>query len=265
MRVVNLGSGSKGNSYFIKAGTVKILIDAGLSLRDLETRLGLIGESVQKIDALLLTHEHSDHIRCFNQLMKKTNIHAYVHEKIADGLNMDRESFFDRVSKISIYPFYIDKVKITPVELPHDSIACLGYIIEYDKWKIGVVTDLGFMPINVLEKLYGSSLCYIESNHDRKMLSSCAYPWIVKERIRSEHGHLSNSQAAAVIVSLAKHGTKHFVLSHISQNSNTIELAYSESARALEEAGFELEKDVFIRYSRQDRPGNNYKFGEDNE
>ena len=121
------------------------------------------------------------------------------------------------------------------------------------------------MPAQALDLIRGSSLVYIESNHDKKMLMNCQYPYIIKKRISGDNGHLSNEQASQVILDLVKSGTKYFVLSHISENSNTLEQAYITTAKVLEEAGYVLEKDVFIRYSRQDRPGNNFYFGEDNE
>ena len=149
-----------------------------------------------------------------------------------------------------------------PFDLPHDSVNCLGYSIEYKNNKVSFVTDLGFMPEIALKIVKGSALVYIESNHDKKMLRDCHYPYIIKQRIMGDNGHLSNEQAAKIITILAEYGTKHFVLSHISENSNTLDKAYVTNAKALSDAGFILEKDVFLRYSRQDRPGNNYKFGE---
>jgi len=260
MRVINLASGSKGNCTFIEAGNTKILLDAGLSVAEIIKRLNLIGEKPENIDAVLLTHEHTDHIKGFNSFLKKYNARGYVHESVVETL---KDTFdMDKVSRINHYSFGINDVRILPFDLPHDSISCLGYIIEYKSNKVSFATDLGYMPSNVLEKIKGSQLIYIESNHDKKMMRDCLYPYIVKQRIMGDNGHLSNDQASNVILELAKSGTKHFVLSHISENSNTIEKAFLTTAKVLEDNGFVLEKDVFIRYSRQDRPGNNYRFGE---
>lgn len=264
MRVVNLASGSKGNCTFFEAGGVKILIDAGLPLREISARLALVGERIDNINAVLITHEHTDHIKGLVALMKGTRVHAYVPEVIVREYLRPEAGLLDRISMIGEYSFSIGPVRVTAMRLPHDSMVCFGYMLECAGRRVAIVTDLGYMPGRVLELLYGCSLIFIESNHDKKLLASCYYPRIVKLRIAGEGGHLSNDQAAAAIVELARHGTKHFVLSHMSENSNTIEAAFLTVSRALEDAGFEMEKDVFIRYSRQDRPGNNFFLGEDN-
>ena len=262
MRIINLASGSKGNCTFIEAGNTKILLDAGLSVVEIVRRLNLIGEQPENIDAILLTHEHTDHIKGFASFIKKYKARGYLHENVWAELNASLNINNDKVSLITKYSFGINDVRIVPFELPHDSIRCVGYMLEYKNNRVAFATDLGYMPENVLDLIKGSQLVYIESNHDKKMLRNCAYPYIVKQRIMGNNGHLSNEQAAQVIVELAKAGTKHFVLSHISENSNTLEQAYLTNARAIENAGFSLEKDVFLRYSRQDRPGNNYMFGD---
>ena len=262
MRTITLASGSKGNCTYIEAGKTKILLDAGLTVVEIVRRLELIGEKPENIDAILLTHEHSDHIKGFAGFIKKYNARGYVHEEVVEKTKDNLKFNLDKISQISKYSFGINDVRILPFDLPHDSINCVGYMIEYKSNKVSFVTDLGYMPASVMEIIKGSALIYIESNHDKKLMRDCQYPFIVKQRIMGDNGHLSNEQAATAIVELARSGTKHFVLSHISENSNTIEKAYLASARALEEAGFCLEKDVFLRYSRQDKPGNNYRFGE---
>ena len=266
MRVVNLASGSKGNCSFIEAGGVRILIDAGLSVVEIERRLAAIGEKAQDIDAIFITHEHVDHVKGFVGFLKKYKARGFIHKQILDKVLLGATSeIYDKTSAITAYELNFHNVKIIPFELPHDSLICLGYMVEYNKRKVAFVTDLGMLPLSVLDMLCGVELIYIESNHDKKMLNNCHYPYIVKQRISGNHGHLSNDQASEIIVNLAKMGTKFFVLSHISENSNTIEQAYLTNAKALENAGFILEKDVFLRYSRQDRPGNNFNFGDNNE
>jgi len=266
MRVVNLASGSKGNCSFIEAGGVRILVDAGLSVVEIERRLAQIGEKAEDIDAVFVTHEHTDHIKGFVSFLKKYKARGFIHQKIIGiVLNGASQEIIDKTSSISTYELNFNEVKIVPFELPHDSIVCLGYTFEYNKRKVAFVTDLGMLPLLVMDILSGVELIYIESNHDKRMLNNCHYPYIVKQRISGNRGHLSNDQASEIIVSLAKTGTKFFVLSHISENSNTIEQAYLTNAKALENAGFVLEKDVFLRYSRQDRPGNNFNFGDNNE
>ena len=263
MRVVNLASGSKGNCTFIEAGGAKILLDIGLTVAETEKRLALINEKPEDIDAILITHEHIDHVKGFLSFLKKYKSRGYVHKLVVDKICNQKGDLIDKISLIDQYPFSIGEARVMPFDLPHDSINCVGYCVEYKNSKVSFVTDLGYLPENAMRQIKGSALVYIESNHDIKMLRGCAYPYIVKQRIMGDNGHLSNEQASKIILELAKSGTKHFVLSHISENSNTIEQAYLTNAKLLENEGFELEKDVFLRYSRQDRPGNNYKFGEE--
>lgn len=264
MRVINLGSGSKGNCSFVSAGNTKILVDAGFTLAEIAKRLDFIGEKPEDIDAILITHEHVDHVKGFVTFLKKHKARGYIHqtcfEEIKDSIP---EVLIDKISVIQDYSFSINEIRVIPFDLPHDSVWCVGYMLEYRSKKVAFVTDLGYLPMQALEMVSGCSLIYLESNHDKKMLMACHYPYIVKQRIMSDHGHLSNEQAAAIILELAKRGTKYFVLSHISENSNNLETAYLTTAKVLEDAGITLEQDVFVRYSRQDRPGNNFYFGED--
>ncbi len=263
MRIVNLGSGSKGNCTFIQAGDAKILLDVGFTLAELIKRLQKIDERPENIDAIIITHEHVDHIKGLKQFVKKYDVRCYIHENIVNECFAGAaDEYLDKVVKISTYSFGIDKLRITPCMVPHDSKVCLAYVFEYRNKKFSIATDLGFMPEEMMKLMAKSDLVYIESNHDKKMLLGCAYPYIIKQRIMGEHGHLSNDQAADIIVKLAKTGTRYFVLSHLSENSNTPEVAYLKSAKALENAGYILEKDVYLRYSRQDGPGNNFYFSE---
>lgn len=262
MRVINLASGSKGNSTLIDSGKMKVLLDVGLSLLNLEKRLELVQEKAENIDAIVITHEHSDHIHCLVQFLKKYKAIAYVPAQIVNGFLKDvPENVRGKIVEMKGYDFSIGDISVCPFALPHDSIVCYGYSFICEGKKVSFATDLGFMPENVLEKIARSNLVYIESNHDKKMLLGCAkYPYITKQRILGEYGHLSNEQCSKAIVCLANMGTKYFVLSHLSENTNTIEQAFVTNAKALENAGFVLEKDVFLRYSRQDRPGNNFYF-----
>lgn len=263
MRVVNLASGSKGNCTFIEAGGAKILLDIGLTVAETIRRLEMINEKPENIDAILITHEHIDHVKGFLGFLKKFKARGYVHKLAIDKIYNQNDELLNKISLIDKYSFGIGDARVMPFDLPHDSINCVGYYIEYKGNKVSFVTDLGYLPENAMKLIKGSALVYIESNHDIKMLRGCTYPYIVKQRIMGNNGHLSNEQASKIILELAKSGTKHFVLSHISENSNTIEQAYLTNAKLLENEGFELEKDIFLRYSRQDRPGNNYKFGEE--
>lgn len=261
MRVINLASGSKGNCSLIDSGKMKVLLDVGLSLQKLVERLKMVNEEPENIDAIVITHEHSDHIHCLVQFLKKYGAIAYVPSEIVQTLKDVPEVVSHKIVEMKGYDFSIGDISVLPFLLPHDSVVCYGYSFVCDSKKVSFATDLGFMPENAFLKIQGSNLVYIESNHDKKMLMGCPkYPYITKQRIVGENGHLSNDQCSEVVVALAKTGTKYFVLSHMSENTNTVELAFVTNAKALENAGFVLEKDVFLRYSRQDKPGNNFYF-----
>jgi len=261
MRIVNLASGSKGNSTLIETTKAKVLLDCGLSLPQLSMRLQSVGVKIEEIDAIVITHEHIDHIRCLVQFLKKYDARAYVPKTIFENYLKDAPALVkSKISAIEEYRFSIFDLTFMPFSLPHDSMVCFGYMVSHENKRVAFATDLGYMPDSVLKLIEGSDLVYIESNHDKKLLLACSYPYIVKQRIMGERGHLSNAQAAEIVCHLAKKGTRYFVLSHMSENSNTLEAAYIASARALEDNGFVIEKDIFLRYSRQDRVGNNFYF-----
>ena len=247
MRVINLGSGSKGNCSFISAGNTKILVDAGFTTVEIERRLEIVGEKAEDIDAILITHEHSDHIKGLITFLKKHKARCYMHKEVFGAIkNQIPENLIEKMSVIEEYYINLHELKIIPFSLPHDSVFCLGYIVEYRQKRVAFVTDLGYLPNAAKELIYGCSLIYIESNHDKKMLMNCQYPYIIKKRISGDNGHLSNEQASQIILDFARRGTKYFVLSHISENSNTLETAFLTTARVLEDAGFVLENSLSI-------------------
>ncbi len=237
MRICNLSSGSDGNLTYIECGNTKVLVDDGLSSKETIKRLILLGVSPLDINAVLVTHEHSDHIKGIDNFCSKYNIPVYVHE---DGL----KPLENKLTKhIRIIPFKdtgfeIDELGVQSFAVPHDVVRCTGYSFYENQKKISIVTDLGHTTSEIINNLAGSTLVYLEANHDvQRLLNNPRYPSLLKSRILGERGHLSNNASAETIYELLKSGTRQVVLSHLSTENNTPTLAYESVKSALEEHG----------------------------
>lgn len=239
MRVCNLSSGSDGNLTYVETASAKILVDVGLSCTEICNRLKYIGVEPSEINAILITHEHSDHIKGLDVFVNKFHTKVYVHSKGIDAVfskmkKADKNLFY----RFEENDFSIGDAIISNVCLPHDSIYCSGYIISSNQRKIAIITDLGHTNDVILNKIKGSSLVYIESNHDVDMLKNNPnYPMSLKNRILGKNGHLSNLACAKVVEELAKTGTKQVMLSHLSTHNNYPKLAYDTVCGYLNSVG----------------------------
>lgn len=248
MRICNLGSGSDGNLTYIETARAKVLLDAGLSASEIKKRLALLQVAPEEINAILITHEHSDHIKGLDVFASKYNTKIYVHTKGYNALlaklkKSNSMSFvlFDDLD------FFINDLKVSNFSLPHDSEYCSGYSFLEKTKKVSILTDLGYTNTEVLSKIAGSTLVYLEANHDVDMLNQNPnYPLILKQRILGKRGHLSNMSAAEVIYNLAQSGTKQIMLSHLSRENNTPELAYNTICDYLKQRGVEEGKNIKI-------------------
>lgn len=229
MRICNLGSGSDGNMTYIESQNAKILIDIGFSTLEATRRLALLGVLPEEITAILVTHEHSDHIKGIDVFACKYGTKIYVHKKGATAL----KSKLKKAHKIQFIEFddnefFINDIKIKSFALPHDSKYCCGYTVWENGKRVSFLTDCGFATTDTIKNLEGSTLVYLEANHDEAMLRrNPNYPAVLKERILGKHGHLSNISAGEIIEQLAKSGTKQVMLSHLSTENNTPTLAYN--------------------------------------
>lgn len=239
MRVCNLSSGSDGNSTYVETDSVKVLVDIGLSASEIVKRLRLLGIEPQTIDAILISHEHSDHIKGLDIFASKYKTKVYIHEK---GMG----AVYAKMKKLSAsqmyafgdFSFNIGDLTVDNVTLPHDSVHCSGYILTSNQRKVSIITDLGHTSDVILNKISGSSLVYLESNHDVQMLkNNPLYPLQLKARILGKNGHLSNDACAKVCLYLAKTGTRQIMLSHLSTKNNTEQLAYNTVCSYLKENG----------------------------
>ena len=266
MRIVNLASGSKANSTFVEYGESKILIDVGLSEKLLKERLEELDENLSNIIAVCITHEHSDHIKSLKTLARKYDMDFYVHEKLANsGFLSDIVFKAGKLHTFNDEMFSILNLEILPFATSHDAISPVGFTINVkgSASKFGIVTDTGTISQKMRESLAGSKIVFIESNYDEEMLFTGFYPMQVKNRIASSIGHLSNAQSLEFAEYLYESGTKCFVLSHLSENCNTQELAYVNFVNYFQNKGLSLDKDVFIRLSYQNKHGNKFNLKEE--
>jgi len=223
-----LASGSKGNALFIETGAARILIDAGLAARELSSRLNSLGVDSRDLDALLVTHEHHDHCRGLGPMARRYQIPVYIHPETMRALpNLGP---VDDVRDVSDSGFSFGAVSIRSFPLTHDAASPLGFVIDSPEGRIGVATDFGIATRLVRERLQKCKVLVLESNHDEAMLRDGPYPWPLKQRIRSTHGHLSNVASADLLREVSWEGLEAVFLAHLSEVNNTPGLA-EQSAR----------------------------------
>ena len=240
--VTVLASGSKGNCTLVCSSATKLLIDAGLSCRELLRRLLLCGEEPCSINAVLVTHEHADHIGGLRVLARRLKIPVYVtsptyqayQRSVRDAAGQRvvlerREHFFAGTS------FQIGDIAVTPFTIPHDAVDPVGFTFRADGIKIGICTDLGYMPASVRNHLRACDVLMIESNHDLELLRGGPYPWSVKQRVMSRVGHLSNDALADFLTTDYDGGAEFLILAHLSEQNNHPEIARRAAQLALGE------------------------------
>ncbi len=231
MRVCLLASGSKGNAVYIESRQSRILIDAGLSARELNSRLQGIGVAGEDLDALLISHEHSDHCRGLGPMARRYHLPVYLHPETRRALpnpgRLDDIREFDAGET-----FEFRDLRVSAFPITHDAAAPVGYVIETDEGKIGIATDLGIATRLVVQRLQDCRVLVLESNHDEEMLRDGPYPWPLKQRIRSQHGHLSNTASVRLLADLLGCGLEAVFLAHLSEVNNLPDLAEA-GARAL--------------------------------
>ena len=226
MRAINLASGSDGNITYIEDEDKKIILDMGLSCSETVSRLEKIGVKPDEITAILISHEHSDHIKGVDVFASKYQTPVFAHQKVWQGLEYKLKKVKIENRKIFEGEFQFEELIVTPVQVPHD-VSCYGFSFSKGENKISVLTDLGHINDRILNSVKGSQLVYLEANYDRDMLmQGTKYPLTLKRRIDGPNGHLSNVASAQAVEFLAKTGTRQIVLSHLSKENNSPRLAY---------------------------------------
>ncbi len=241
IKILPLFSGSSGNCVYVNHDGEEILIDAGVSCKRISTALESVGTSLDNIKAVLVTHEHTDHIKGLDVICKRRNIPVYINRRSASSFDMPLDELFSGRAKIADAgdTLTFNSFEVNIFSTPHDSIGSCGYHFTFgDGTRFALATDLGIVTSEIKAYLLGCKSVIIESNHDLKMLKDGTYPYILKKRILSDHGHLSNEACAKFVPFLVEKGAKKIVLAHLSQENNTPSLAYKTSAESLADAGF---------------------------
>lgn len=228
-----LASGSKGNSIFVSTPDTAVLVDAGLSGIEIQRRMATLGRTPDDLKAIIITHEHTDHVKGAGVLSRRFNIPVYV---TADTFNackglgkIDQINFFECGAA-----FDIGSLAVNPFSISHDARDPAGFTLKHQGKKIGIATDLGVVTNLVRTHLSNANALYIEANHDPDMLMAGPYPWHLKQRIQSRTGHLSNQDARDLVAQICHKDLDHVVLAHLSEENNCPEKAATEMSKNLD-------------------------------
>lgn len=233
VKIYTLFSGSSGNSCYVKCGDTEFLIDAGKSRRAIAKALEEIGTSLCNIKAIVITHEHSDHVAGLKMISKYDRIPIYAAKGTAEMLITevpdDLINVYDAGATLDV-----GGVKLFSFETPHDSRMSTGYIIEYNGRRFGYATDMGMLSRRIADMLAECEAVIVESNYDLNMLRNGPYPFVLKKRIESNVGHLDNTDCARLVSYIASHKTRKILLAHLSAENNTPAIALKTVTERLE-------------------------------
>ena len=242
--VTMLASGSRGNCALVASSTTRILVDAGISGRETFRRMKSLGDDPHSLSAILITHEHSDHIYGLATLAKKLRIPIFMtgatHQAWSRAVR-DQNGERPRLEKLERFEagrtFQVGDIAVRPFTIPHDAADPVGFTFRAEGIKVGIATDLGYLPASVKDHLRGCDVLVMESNHDVEMLRVGPYPWSVKQRVMSRVGHLSNLALADFFTSDYDNSATFVVLAHLSEQNNHPEIARREAEKALATRG----------------------------
>lgn len=250
MRIAILGSGSRGNALVVESGERRLLIDAGFSCRELERRMALVGVEPSTLSALVLTHEHSDHVRGAERLARRHGLPVYATTGTLEASGLD--GALGDVHRVgSGVPVEVAGFEIEPFALPHDASEPIGMTVEDGAGRrLALAADLGSRSRLAWGRMTELDFLLLETNHDLGMLRNGPYPWVLKQRIAGSHGHLSNEDAAGGVPELVSDRLRWVVLYHLSQTNNSPALAAEAVGEALEGEGCHAR----VELTWQDRP-----------
>ncbi|MBF8779703.1 MBL fold metallo-hydrolase [Pseudomonas fulva] len=222
MRFAVLGSGSQGNGTLIASGETFILVDCGFSLRETERRLALLGVSAAQLSAILVTHEHADHVHGVGLLSRRYNVPVYLSQGTLRGLRkpVETSGLLACGQRLEI-----GELEISAAQVEHDALEPLQYVVSDGRRRFGMLTDLGSYDRRLLERYQGLDALLVEANHCRDMLARGHYPYFLKQRVGGNQGHLNNHQAASLVAELGWQHLQHLVLAHLSSKNNLPRLA----------------------------------------
>lgn len=232
MRFASLGSGSEGNALLVQAGQTRLLMDCGFTLGETERRLARLGLSPSELSGIVVTHEHGDHISGVFRLARKYNLPVWLtHGTLRAQISAVSTC---RISEINPHEsFSVGDVEVHPYPVPHDAGEPVQYVFSDGTKRVGVLTDVGCTTPHIESMLSGCDALMLECNHDTGMLQASDYPYRLKQRIGGRYGHLSNTQAAALLSRLDCGRLQHIVAAHLSHQNNLPELAVSALSAVL--------------------------------
>jgi len=263
IKVCPIASGSNGNCTYISDGKTNILVDTGISAVRIIRELSSLCVSISEIDAIFITHEHSDHITGLLKLLERTNAPVLASAGTARGIGERIESLD---GKITVIPdgeiLHFGEMSVEAFHTPHDTYESMGYRFRTEKETATVATDIGHVDDALLPKLLGADILLLESNYDKRRLRYSRYPAFLKARIAGGRGHLSNDECALVAVRAAREGTKNIILGHISAENNTPSEAYTAVHTALTNEGILPGIDMMLYVAPRGKRGELVKVGE---
>ena len=262
MQFCTLFSGSSGNCAYLSTDRGGLLIDCGMSGKQTLAALHQAGLGLSSIHALLITHEHTDHVKGAGIISRKLNLPIYATEGTWDGMNRGLGEIprHHRMTIRADEGFFLDDIEAIPFHIPHDANEPVGFRFNLGQYSVAVATDLGHFSRFVFESIQGADIVLLESNHDPDMLkNNPSYPQRLKTRILGRKGHLSNDAGAQAAVQLLTSGTKHLLLGHLSQENNTPELAHDTVSAALTEAGAVIGEDISLNVAGRFQAGYLYR------
>ena len=245
MRVCVLSSGSRGNTTYIESENAKILIDVGNSAKYVKEKLEEIGTLPEEIDAVLITHTHSDHVKGLKTFAKKYGISIYVTDIMLDSLD-----YLDNYTILSD-DFDIKDIHVTSIRTSHDAPDSRGYVISSCNKSVVYITDTGYINSRYFDILKNRDLYIMESNHDVEMLNNGSYPFQLRQRILSDKGHLSNYDSAKYLSSFVGSNTKCIMLAHLSEDNNTEDLAYDTLVKRLNDSDIHIDKIIIAKQNKE--------------
>lgn len=255
IKFCSLSSGSSGNCQYVESKNTRILIDAGFSGKRVEELLTSIKVCPTSLDGIIVTHEHGDHIKGVGVLSRRFNLPVYANANtwlgMKEGIGKLKE---ENIKLFETEKFFnIKDLEIFPIKIYHDAIEPVGFIISYNKKKISIITDTGWVSNRIINKIKGSDLYLLESNHDVFMLREGLYPWHLKRRIMGEKGHLSNDDAGRVLGRVLEENGEIVLLGHLSKDNNIPELALDTVKNSLLSQGLNVNKYINLGLSYRNK------------
>lgn len=246
MRICSLSSGSKGNAIFVESEKTKLLVDCGHSGKFIELLLNSIGEEAKNLNAIFVTHEHVDHIKGVGVLSRRYNLPIIANEKtwIAMKPMIGKIEAKNIMAFKSNTFFSFRDLDVHAISTHHDAVDPVAYIFYQKNQKISIMTDTGIVTPVMADAIRGSNVYLLEANHDVDMLLKGPYPYSLKQRILSEHGHLSNEMAKYTLEDVLEGKNEKIILGHLSDENNLEELAFSDVNKHLIDLGLDVGKDV---------------------